>query len=231
MHYDHQRNIVPVKKKKKKKERKDLPARLAEHNWTHNPPAATPLSANTAFVQHHGQQPRSSKTYQGLCQHASRDFRSVLTLVVGHQADTSVGRGHPWPPRVEFTHSKHFFMAQKCKEFAWLAVGTSWKDGKQTNYIENMLVMWSVTVVTNVQPSQPFTLFRSPSVWKLLSSLYPPPTHFPLRCLYMSFVVCYSSPVPSVMGNSPPPDHHHHHPKPPHTHCLAVISQGCLMRP
>lgn len=41
MHYDHQSNIVPVKKKKKK-ERKDLPARLAEHNWTHNPPAATP---------------------------------------------------------------------------------------------------------------------------------------------------------------------------------------------
>lgn len=41
MHYDHQSNIAPVKKEEKK-ERKDLPARLAEHNWTHNQPAETP---------------------------------------------------------------------------------------------------------------------------------------------------------------------------------------------
>lgn len=107
--------------------------RLKNSCWTQldtQPARRNSPSANTAFVQHHGQQPRSSKTYQGLCQHASRDFRSVLTLVVGHQADTSVGSGRLWSSQVEFIHSNHFYMAQKCKEFASLGVDT-WLELKR----------------------------------------------------------------------------------------------------
>lgn len=50
-----------------------------------------------------------------------------------------------------------------------------------------------------------------------------PPTHFPLRCLYMSFVVCYSSPVPSVMGNPLPPSR----PPPPSPQTATHTLFGC----
>lgn len=67
-------------------------------------------------------------------------------------------------------------------------------------------------VVTSVQTIHPFTLFSSPSAWKLLSFLYPsPPTPTSLSTVFMCHSPCVIPPQynpswgPPVHSPPPPP--------------------------